>query len=54
MRVLVVDDEPSVREALERVLRLDVAAAARERLRRAEAAGHGDADMAANYLASWD
>ncbi|HVL84177.1 MAG TPA: NAD(P)-dependent oxidoreductase [Pseudonocardia sp.] len=35
-------------------VRLDVAAAARERLRRAEAAGHGDADMAANYLASWD
>lgn len=34
-------------------VRLDVAVAAGERLRRTEAAGHGDADMAATYLASF-
>ena len=33
-------------------LTLDVAAAARDRLRRASEAGHGDDDMAAAYLAS--
>ncbi|MEJ3659104.1 NAD(P)-dependent oxidoreductase [Actinomycetes bacterium KLBMP 9759] len=35
-------------------LRLDVAAAAGARLRRAVEAGHGDADMAANYLVSFE
>lgn len=34
-------------------VRLDVAAGAGERFRRASAAGHGGADMAANYLASF-
>lgn len=34
-------------------LRLDVTAAAGERFRRAEAAGHGDEDMAATYFASF-
>jgi 3-hydroxyisobutyrate dehydrogenase len=34
-------------------LRLDVAAGAAARFRRTEEAGHGDADMAANYLASF-
>ncbi|WP_433303036.1 NAD(P)-dependent oxidoreductase [Actinoplanes sp. CA-030573] len=35
-------------------VRLDVAAAGRERFRRAAAKGHGDADMAASYYASFD
>jgi 3-hydroxyisobutyrate dehydrogenase len=35
-------------------VRLDVAAAARDRYRRVSAAGHGDDDMAAAYLASFD
>ncbi|WP_232660540.1 NAD(P)-dependent oxidoreductase [Pseudonocardia sp. TRM90224] len=35
-------------------LRLDVAAAAGARMRRAVEAGHGDADMAANYLVSFE
>jgi 3-hydroxyisobutyrate dehydrogenase len=34
-------------------LQLDVAAAAATRMHRAAAAGHGDADLAANYLASF-
>lgn len=35
-------------------VRLDVAAAAGERFRRAESLGHGDEDMAATYFASFD
>lgn len=35
-------------------VRLDVAAAGAERLRRAAAQGHGDEDMAAAYFASFD
>ncbi|TDD04424.1 NAD(P)-dependent oxidoreductase [Nonomuraea deserti] len=35
-------------------VRLDVVAAAGERLRRAEAQGHGDEDMSATYFASFD
>ncbi|MEV4087262.1 NAD(P)-dependent oxidoreductase [Nonomuraea fuscirosea] len=35
-------------------VRLDLVAAAGERFRRAEAAGHGDEDMAATYFASFD
>lgn len=35
-------------------VRLDLVAAAGERFRRAEAAGHGDDDMAATYFASFD
>ncbi|MEV0158800.1 NAD(P)-dependent oxidoreductase [Nonomuraea fuscirosea] len=35
-------------------IRLDLVAAAGERFRRAEAAGHGDDDMAATYFASFD
>lgn len=34
-------------------LQLAVAAAAAARMHRASAAGHGDADLAANYLASF-
>jgi 3-hydroxyisobutyrate dehydrogenase len=35
-------------------IRLDIAEAAAERLRRAAAQGHGDEDMAAAYYASFD
>lgn len=42
-----------VAAAKEAGLELDVAAAAGARYRRAADAGHGDADMAANYLASF-
>ncbi|GAA1660559.1 NAD(P)-dependent oxidoreductase [Nonomuraea maheshkhaliensis] len=35
-------------------VRLDLVAAAAERFRRAEAAGHGDEDMAATYFAAFD
>ncbi len=35
-------------------VRLDLVAAAGERFRRAEAAGHGDEDMAATYFAAFD
>ncbi|GAA2204380.1 NAD(P)-dependent oxidoreductase [Nonomuraea monospora] len=48
-------DTRLIREAGQGVgVRMDVVAAAGERLRRAEAGGHGDEDMAATYFASFD
>jgi 3-hydroxyisobutyrate dehydrogenase len=43
-----------VRAGADHGVRLDVAAASAERLRRAAAQGHGDEDMAAAYYASFD
>lgn len=47
------DAELIVAAAEEAKVRLDVAAAAAQRYRRTVEAGHGDDDMAANYLASF-
>ncbi|PKW15768.1 NAD(P)-dependent oxidoreductase [Saccharopolyspora spinosa] len=46
-------DAELVAEAAGDSVRLDLADAVRERFRRAEAAGHGDEDMAAAYFASF-
>ena len=48
-------DAQLIVEAAERAgVRLDVARANLERFRRAERQGHGEQDMAATYLASFD